>query len=159
MKKTVIALMMLCAAGAVSAQSGKKQSQQTKVQAPLCADDVCLKLSQAVNLAMISSKNSVIVTGEAELQKEIPNAHEEMVSRTKVHRDNIRALYTQALASVKRSPPATAALKDYMVIATAALSSFPNSLFLSRGQQRAEYQSYETRLNDAWARVQLEAEL
>lgn len=58
----------------------------------------------------------MILTREDERQKKIESALEEMMIRTKERREEIRPLYIVALESVKRSPTATAALKEYLVV-------------------------------------------
>lgn len=158
----VAALTLILAASTATAGQGaaKKPAQKpAPVSAPLCAEDTCLKFRQAANIALYTSKLDLVLVKEDEYQKKIPSAHDEMVTRGKAHRDKVRPLYSAALASVSRSPAATAALKEYMVIWTAAINAVPDTLSASPAKASTASQSYDQRLNDAWARVELEAEL
>jgi hypothetical protein len=151
------AVVALCLTGAaISAPTAAKKAAAAAT--PLCADDVCLKLRQAVNIAMDTAKLEVIVTGDEERRQIIPSAQAEMIRKVKAHRDEVRPLYTTALASVKRSDKATAALKEFMIVWNAAIDSFPMSLVQSRAEQADAYAKYTQRLNDAWARLALEAD-
>lgn len=159
MSKILAAVVVaLCFTGtAIAAPASAKKA--TAAATPLCADDVCLKLRQTVNLAMNSAKIDVILTGADEQRGVIPSAQAEMNKKVKAYRDEVRPLYTAALASVKRSDKATAALKEFMIVWNAAISSFPMSLVQSRAEQADAYANYVQRLDDAWARVELEAGL
>lgn len=162
-KKLAAAVLIMCISAAASGEqvTSKPKGKATAAQAakPMCADDVCLKLRQAVNIAMNSAKMEVIVTGDEERRKIIESAQAEMIKRTKAYRDEVRPLYAAALASVKRSEKATSALKEFMIAWNAGIDSFPMSLVLSRSQQSEDFQKHMQRLNDAWARLELEAEL
>lgn len=159
MSKILAAVVVaLCLTGTANAGQTPAKKTATAVK-PLCADDVCLKLRQAINIAMNSAKIDVILAGDEERRKVIESAQGEMIKKTKAYRDEIRPLYAAALASVKRNDKATSALKEYMIVWNAAIDSFPMSLIQTRAQQAEDYQKYVQRLNDAWARVELEAEL
>ena len=74
------------------------------------------------------------------------------MEKTKSYREEVQPLYKAALASVA----ATAAVKDYMKVWTAAMNTFLMSTIKSMGEREAEYQSYPAKLNDVWAQIQFE---
>ena len=159
MKKIVTAaFVLLSLAGlAHSAPSpSKKTGTSTK---PLCAEDTCVKLKNAVMIAMEMSKLEVIIAAGTERSSGIESATAQVMEKTKGYKDEVRPLYAAALASVKRSEKATSALKEFMMAWNAGINSFPMSLLASRAEQAEDYKKHVQRLNDAWARVELEAEL
>ena len=155
MKKLLLVLAIAISSSmAVSAPKHKSSTQTSK---SLCAEDVCLKFKQQANTALFEAKMDVILLGEEEYQKKIPSAAGAMMEKTKAAREEIRPLYNAALASVSSSKEATMAVKEYMKIWTAAINSFPMQTIKSSAQREKEFQSYEARLNEAWAHIQIEA--
>lgn len=153
MKK--LAFVLAFALSSTPALAAPKQKPAAAKQ--LCADDICLKFSQRASIALVQAKTDVILLREEEYQNRIPSAVEAVMAKTKSYREEVQPLYKAALASVAGNAEATAAVKEYMKVWTAAINTFPMSTVKSMGEREAEYQSYATKLNDAWARVQIEA--
>lgn len=155
MKKLALVLaLFILSAPAIAAPKQKPAAQASK---QLCADDVCLKFSQRASIALAQAKTDVVLLREEEYQNRIPSAVEAVMAKTKSYREEVQPLYKAALASVAGNAEATAAVKEYMKVWTAAMNAFPMSTVKSMGQREAEYQSYAAKLNDAWAQVQIEA--
>jgi len=154
MKKLALVLALAISTAPALAAPKQKPAQAAK---QLCADDVCLKFSQRANIALIQARTDVILAQRDEQQKTIPSAVEAMMAKTKSYREEVQPLYKAALASVAGNAEATTAVKDYMKIWTAAINTFPMSTIKPMGEREAEYESYAAKLNDAWAKIQIEA--
>jgi LmbE family N-acetylglucosaminyl deacetylase len=124
---------------------------------PPCSGDVCLNFHQQASIALARARVDVILLREEEYQKKIPDAGMAVMEKMKVARQEVTPLYTAALKSASGSPSVTTALKDYMKVWTAAINSYPMQTVKSTPEREAEHRNYETRLNDAWAEVQIES--
>lgn len=128
-----------------------------KATTPPCGNDVCLKLHQRASIALAQARIDVILLREEEYRKNIPDAGMAVMEKVKAARQEVTPLYTAASKSAVGSPAVAAALKDYMKVWTAAINSYPMQTLKSTPEREAEHRSYESRLNDAWAEVQIEA--
>jgi len=128
-----------------------------KIAAPPCGDDVCLKLHQKASIALAQARIDVILLREEEHRKNIPDAGLAVMEKVKAARQEVTPLYAAASKSAVGSPAVAVALKDYMKVWTAAINSYPMQTVKSTPEREAEHRSYEARLADAWASVQVEA--
>lgn len=148
-------IVLLAAALAFSSTSALAAKPKS-VKAP-CADDVCLKLHQQASIALAQARIDVILLREEEHRKNIPDAGLAVMEKMKAARQVVTPLYAVASKSAAGSPAVAAALKNYMKVWTAAINSYPMQTVKSTPEREAEHRSYESRLNDAWAEVQIEA--
>jgi len=128
-----------------------------KATTPPCGNDVCLKLHQQASIALSRARVDVILLGKEEYLKTIPDAGMAMMEKVKAARQEVTPLYAEASKSAAGSPAVAAALKDYMKVWIAAINSYPMQTLKSTPEREAEHHSYEARLADAWASVQVEA--
>lgn len=154
--KTIL-LAVVIAVSSASTIAATKAKLPAPTAKPACADNVCLKLHQAASVALVQARIDVILLREEEYQQRIPSAAEAMMEKTKMARQEIAPLYSEALKSAVSSPSTASALKNYMKIWTAAINAYPMQTVKSTPEREAEHKGYEARLNDAWAEVQIEA--